>query len=34
TEYRYGIMEFTIGSSVDVKDWKAIEIRLEINPCI
>jgi len=29
---QYGIMEFASGLSMDVKDWKAIEMRREINP--
>ncbi|CAF4510296.1 unnamed protein product, partial [Rotaria socialis] len=32
TRAQYGIMEFASGVSVDVKDWKAIEMRREINP--
>ncbi|CAF1122954.1 unnamed protein product [Rotaria sordida] len=32
TRAQYGIMEFANGLSVDVKDWKAIEMRREINP--
>ncbi|CAF1140522.1 unnamed protein product [Rotaria sp. Silwood1] len=32
TRAQYGIMEFASGLSVDVKDWKAIEMRREINP--
>lgn len=29
---QYGIMEFANGLSIDVKDWKALEMRREINP--
>ncbi|CAF3245372.1 unnamed protein product [Rotaria sp. Silwood2] len=32
TRAQYGIMEFSSGLSLDVKDWKAIEMRREINP--
>ncbi|CAF3854662.1 unnamed protein product [Adineta steineri] len=32
TRSQYGIMEFASGLSIDVKDWKAVEMRREINP--
>ncbi|CAF0895097.1 unnamed protein product [Rotaria sordida] len=32
TRAQYGVMEFANGLSVDVKDWKAMEMRREINP--
>jgi len=32
TRAQYGIMEFSSGISIDAKDWKAVEMRREINP--
>ena len=32
TGSQYGIMEFANGITIDVKDWKSVEMRREINP--
>ncbi|CAF3734818.1 unnamed protein product [Rotaria sp. Silwood1] len=30
---QYGIIEFASGFSIDIKDWKAIDMKREVNPC-